>query len=170
MMMRCLEAGGLIPVYDKNADSMNESAPDDYIPNPNGFYHFDYEIGSGFSEYDGRVIKCPIRKLINLPIHQYKVAIIKRNPAEIRASMSKWTPYHSWGKDEMITYIYDWYLNKIITKCKDRGDMDITVLNYADVIANPTVEFTKLISWGIDIKACTQMVDSSLYRLKLENK
>lgn len=168
MMMRCLEAGGLVPVYDKESDSMNESAPDDYIPNPNGFYQFTNEIGEGFTGYDGRVIKCPIRELIKLPPHQYKVVILKRNPAEIRASMAKWTPYQSWGKDEVITYFYDAYISKIITACTARGDMEITVLNYADIVTNPVLEFTKLASWGIDINAAAALVDETLYRLKLE--
>lgn len=168
MMMRCLESGGLNPAYDKESNSMNESAPDDYIPNPNGFYQFVNEIGEGFIGYDGMVIKCPIRELATLPLHQYKVVLLKRNPAEIRASMGKWTPYESWGKDEVLTYLYNWYFDKVIARCTARGDMEITVLNYADIIANPIVEFTKLASWGIDVNAAASLVDETLYRLKLE--
>ena len=169
MMMRCLTAGGLVPVYDKEADIMNISGPDDYVPNPNGFFQFTYEIGENFATlYDGKLIKCPIRSLIHLPIHNYKLVFIKRDPTEIRASMGRWTPYTSWGKDEVITYMYNWYLNKIFTRLQARGDFDITILNYAEIVANPVLEFTKLSSWGIDVNAAAALVDDSLYRHRLE--
>lgn len=168
MMMRCLEAGGLSPVYDADADKMNESAPEDYIPNPNGFYQFGNEIGEGFAGYDGRVIKCPIQQIVKLPIGNYKMVVLKRNPVEIRTSMARWTPYRSWGRQESLTYIYDWYLARVAEMVAARGDIQVTILNYADIVANPTAEFTKLAGWGINVAACAAMVDSSLYRLRLE--
>ena len=71
MMMRCLEAGGLVPVYDKNADVMNHSAPKDYVPNPNGYYQFGGDINPAFARlHDGKVVKFPISNLKDLPQHQ----------------------------------------------------------------------------------------------------
>jgi hypothetical protein len=170
MMMRCLEAGGLSPIYDKGADVMNHSAPLDYVPNPNGFYQFTNEITPDFVQlYDGMLVKCPIRKLLWLPLGDYKLVIMKRDPIEIRASMSKWTPYQSWGKDEVITHTYDLFIDSLIVELTKRGDMDVTILNYADIVTNPIVEFTKLISWGVDVPAMAALVQPELYRLKLED-
>lgn len=169
MMMRCLEAGGLSVLYDKASDSMNQSAPSDYIPNPNGFYQFTNEITDHFADlYDGKAIKCPIRNLLKLPQGQYKLILLKRNPKEIRASMGKWTPYHSWGKDEVITYFYDEYFTDLINLLTARGDIDITVLNYKNIILDPVAEFPKIAHWGVDINAMASLVQPELYRLKLE--
>jgi hypothetical protein len=169
MLMRCLEAGGLSVSYDKESDTMNEYAPSDYIPNPNGFYQFTNEITDQFVNlYDGKAIKCPIRDLLKLPKGEYKLVLLKRNPKEIRASMEKWTPYHSWGKDEVITYFYAEYFADLITQLTARGDMDITVLNYKNIVSDPVAEFTKISHWGVDINSMAAKVDESLYRLKLE--
>jgi hypothetical protein len=169
MMMRCLESGGLIPVYDKEIN-LNDNAPVDYIPNPNGFYQFTSEITADFAKlHDGKLIKCPIRDLIKLPKWDYKVVFMYRNPAEIRASMGKWQPYQSWGQDEVITYFYEEYLEHLFEELRKRGDFDITVINYADVVANPVKEFTKLSYWGVDVEKMAAMVHPELYRLKLEN-
>jgi len=169
MLMRCLEAGGLTPSYDNNADEMNSSATFDYIPNPNGFYQFTNEITSDFFQlYDGKLIKCPIRDLIKLPIGEYKLVFVKRNPIEIRASMGSWTPYQSWGQDEVLTYFYEEYLSVLFDELEKRGDFDITILNYSDVINNPMKEFNKLKHWGVDIQKMNDMVQPELYRLKLE--
>jgi len=169
MMMRCLEAGGLVPSFTEV--DLNVSAPPDYIPNPNGFYQFDGEVNSSFYEtYNGKLIKLPIRHLLELPQGEYKLVLLKRNPAEIRASMERWTPHTSWGQDEVITYFYDLYFNELIAKLSERTDISITILNYADIVANPEQEFTKLVDagWDIDVASASALVDETLYRLRLE--
>lgn len=169
MMMRCLEAGGLTPVFDKESDLLNESAPSDYIPNPNGFYQFTNKITEDFAKlHDGKLIKCPIRDLIKLPLHDYKMVFMYRNPAEIRSSMKRWQSFESWGKDEVLTYFYGEYLTALFDELNKRRDMEITVLNYSDVVSNPIQEFKKLASWGVDIPAMVAMVQPELYRIKLE--
>ena len=169
MLMRCLEAGGLTPVYDKSADTMNDSAPLGYIPNPNGFYQFTNEITEHFAElYEGKLIKCPVRSLLTLPTHEYKLAFIKRDPKEIRASMQRWTPLNSWGKDEAITYLYDKYVDSVLDQLQQRGDFAITILRYASIVKHPQSELAKLAHWGISIPKMLPLIDESLYRLRLE--
>lgn len=170
MLMRCLEAGGLTPVFNKQADSMNKSAPLGYIPNPNGFYQFTNIISNRFIHlYENKLIKCPIRYLLKLPEGEYKLAFIKRNPKEIRASMKKWTPYQSWGKDEVLTYLYNEYVDEVLFQISKRKDIDITVLNYFDIVIDPVGELSKLSFWNIDVNKAALVVDESLYRLRLTN-
>lgn len=169
--MRCLEAGGLDAVYDKSQDSMNYSAPADYIPNPNGFYQFNGDVTSVFHlQYDGKLIKCPIRDVLKLPVDNYKVILLSRNPAEVRASMAKWIPFQSWGKAEVLTYFQDEYLTALKTKMLERGDMDIIEVQYRDIVNSPLDTFTLIQSngWPIDPALCADKVDSGLYRNKLE--
>lgn len=171
MLMRCLEAGGLDPVYDKLSDAMNHSAPSDYVPNPNGFYQFTGEVNEAFPIlYNNKLVKFPIRYLNNLPDSEYKIIILKRDPEEIRMSMSKWTPYSAWGPQESATYLYD----EIITGIKDRlsklNNVSVIEVNYRDIVNNPldTFNYIKESGWEINVEACVSMVDSSLYRNKLE--
>lgn len=170
MMMRCLEAGGLTPVYDKKADVMNHSAPKDYIPNPNGFYQFTGEITPAFGRiYAGKAIKFPLRKLKDLPTGEYKVILLKRAAKEIRMSMAKWTPFDSWGGQEAITYVQVKYLNAAKKILAEKGAKIIEV-NYKDIVKNPLAEFERINAsgWPINAALCAEMVDASLHRNKLE--
>jgi len=170
MMMRCLEAGGLTPVYDKAADAMNHSAPSDYVPNPNGFYQFNGAITPAFSNrYDGKLIKFPISKLKELPQGEYKVILLKRAAKEIRMSMAKWTPFSSWGGQEAITYIQVKYLNAAKKILSEKG-AEVIEVNYRDIVKNPLAAF-QIISdagWPINPALCAEKVDAYLHRNKLE--
>lgn len=170
MMMRCLEAGGLVPVYDKNADIMNRSAPKDYIPNPNGFYQFTGDITPAFARiYDGKAVKFPISRLKDLPQGEYKVILLKRAAKEIRMSMEKWTPLQSWGGQESITYVQVKYLNAAKKILSEKG-ADIIEVNYRDIVKNPLEAFERISAagWPINPALCAEKVDASLHRNKLE--
>lgn len=171
MMMHCLSNGGLTPVFNKLSDKMNFFPSFNYIPNPNGFYQYTGNVDETFYEkFKNKLIKCPIRKLINLPDGYYKLLFIKRNPQEIRLSMHKWTPYKTWGPNETLTYFYEEYINALIEKLNDRGDFEIITLEYLDIIKSPLNEFIKLVevNWPINPIECSKHVDSQLHRLKLE--
>jgi len=170
MLMRCLEAGGLNPVYDRTSDTMNHSAPSDYVPNPNGFYQFNGEVNQGFDRmYVNRLIKFPISQLNNLPQGDYKVIILKRNPEEIRKSMSRWTPFNSWGTQEVVTYLYDEFMDGVKAKLLTIG-AEVIEINYSDIVNSPTDAFNSIrdAGWNIDVNECAKLVDSSLYRHNLE--
>lgn len=170
MMMRCLEAGGIAPVYDKAADAMNHSAPTDYIPNPNGFYQFNMEITPAFARvYAGKAVKFPISKLKDLPPGEYKVILLKRAAKEIRMSMGKWTPFSSWGGQEAITYIQVKYLNAAKKILAEKG-AEIIEVNYKDIIKSPLLAFERIKAsgWPINAALCAEKVDITLHRNKLE--
>jgi hypothetical protein len=171
MLMRCLEAGGIDPVYNKASDLMNFSAPYDYIPNPNGFYQFNGEVNAAFYHlYYGRLIKCPIHEATQLPPGEYKVILLTRDAAEVRASMARWTPFQSWGKAETVTYFQDEFMAALKSKLTARVDMDIIEVEYRDIVNSPeeTFAFIQSSGWPIDHVLCAEKVDSSLYRNNLE--
>ncbi len=169
MLMRLLKEGGLDPIYNPASDSMNNIIGD-YTPNPNGFFQFTSQIDETFYElYKGKLIKCPIRELLNLPEGNYKVVINQRNPEEIRMSMRKWTPYQDWGKDEILTYLYEEFMNTLISKLQEREDINLTILSYNKIVDNPEEQFQKLVDngWPLDISLMTKDLYPELYRNKI---
>lgn len=171
MLMRCLEAGGLDPVYDKFNDILEYHTPLDYLPNPNGFYQFDGPFDDAFYNlHIGKLIKCPIKNISKLPKGNYKVIILRRNPEEIRASMARWTPFVSWGAQEVMTYFYEEYLSALKSILEVRGDMSIVEIEYKNIIKNPINVFEWLQSqgWPINPNLCAEKVDNTLYRNRLE--
>lgn len=170
MLMHCLSKGGLTPIYNKFVDGMNFSAPNSYVPNVNGFYQYTGDVDNFFyDKYKSKLLKCPLKKLTDLPTGKYKLVFIKRDPEEIRKSMHKWTPYNSWGQEEILTFFYNEFVDTILNKLKERDDFEITILNYRDIIKNPTTEFSKLkkLGWPIDVVECSSHVNSQLYRSKI---
>lgn len=157
MMMRCLEAGGLTVVVNDNTPMAKIG---DYLPNPYGNYEFEKDIDKDFyTLYAGMLIKCPYDQLIDLPRGKYKLIFMKRNPLEISASMQK-----CWG--ETLEFDYDLYVGDLLKKLSARDDMEIIVLNYADVIENPRQEFEKL-DLPINISIAVSCVEPLLYRFKM---
>jgi hypothetical protein len=176
MMMRCLIEGGMDGSYDDRTEVLNELSKKNggYIPNPNGFYQLneDFDRGDLYQKYDGKLFKFPFKKLHKLPTGQYKIIFLKRNPEEIRLSMRAFNPEADWGEDMAILDTYESEMNKIINKVKNKSNITITVLNYADVVKDPVKEFTKIkdAGWPIDVEKAAAMVEPELYRLRLEIK
>lgn len=171
MMMRCLTEAGMIGAYDEEVNSqLDFFAPDDYLPNPHGFYQLQRTPNEfTVSQYENKVLKFPFRRLIHLPQGEYKICFLKRNPLEIQASMQAFTPFRSWGKDSVVCEFYDLVIDTILNNLQSRTDINLTVLNYADIVANPTTEFQKLYNngWPIDVNIAASLVNDSLYRLRL---
>lgn len=172
MMMRCLTEAGMTGLFDTRIDNL--IFQDDYHPNPNGFYQNYPNIEDRILDAVGCVTKFPWRNLRTLPVYEnikYKIIFLKRNPEDIRASMSAFSPFSSWGSDNVVLDFYDEVINPILDELEARTDVELTVLNYRDIVLNPNTEFAKLIEagWPINVEIATSMVDSSLQRFKLEN-
>ncbi len=164
MVMRCLEGGGLNPVVDQETsaelDKLHLNDPT-YVSNPKGFYQTDIDkfISSDKNTYKNKVIKCYINQLKDLPVEEYKVVFIKRNPDDIKASLI------AMG-DSSEVKILDSYDELVESELKG---FDTVILNYADIISNPEKEFQNLINWPIDSVVAASFIQSELTRLKLEN-
>lgn len=175
MMMRCLEAGGMAADYDDSQEELNTlGSAKGYIPNPNGFYALaeDFQRPDFYEAHEGHVLKYPFRNLLTLVGGKYKLLFLKRNPEEIRLSMQAFAPDRSWGEDELLLDDYDQIVDSIIKLSSYRPDIDVIVLEYADIVKDPVAEFTKLraAGWEFDIEKAAAMVQPELHRLKLEDK
>jgi hypothetical protein len=173
MMMECLIKGGMNAFWDNSQNIINTYCENKkYIPNPNGFYalNFNFFNSSSFiKDFDNKLIKCPYDLLLKLPDHKYKLIFMIRNPEEIRKSMRSVSPYHTWGRNETITWLYEKIFEALINNIQERKDIDILVINYLDIINNPKMEFEKIKNngWNIDIKKSSSVVNKSLYRNKV---
>lgn len=166
MMMQCLKEGGLNPIYDISAESLNNVIRD-YKPNPEGFYQFTGQVDKDFyNQFAGNLIKINFRDILKLPVGNYKIVFLKRKPANIRKSMLEWTPYEDWGPNMTLTFFYDKFFNAFFKEVKKRKDIDLIVLNYEDIVSNPQKEFKKLLGkkWKIDIAKCISKVKPELHR------
>lgn len=168
MMMRCLEAGGMDMVSGREQDKMNINAAilnPKYIPNPNGFYAMDdeeeFERSDFFAEYANKLLKIPPNRLLGLPKGDCWIIFIKRNPEEILASMKKFLPFNLFPFEPAI-WFYDPVVGALIKKLKAKG-YRISIVDYSEVIKNPTKTFQKL-KLPINIRKAVKMVDPKLYR------
>jgi len=171
MMMRALEAGGLEATKSNERDKMNDRFGDkDYRPNPNGFYEIEnlsqVRQDDFMEKCRGKLIKAMFNDVLNIPVKDYKIVFMIRDKEEIRQSFEAFFN----TKAPMIER-YDERMEHIIKLLKNRKDVQLTVLNYRDVIDNPRKEFQKLKDggWKIDVDKCISIVDPNLCRFRKEN-
>ena len=172
-MMRCLEAGGLDPVVDDGFEIMNLlSEFSGYSPNPNGFYMIrqgEYRRQDFALEYDGKLLKCHIDRLVKLPPHAYTVVFMLRDPDEIIESMSRFDVEHGFGYNTAIAYLYGTVVPALIGSLSKRSDMRVLQVQYKDVVDNPIKVFGELeLRLPIYATRAASMVDKKLYRNKRE--
>lgn len=177
MMVRCLEAGGLVAVFDPtNDESMNlPFGGTGYIPNPNGFYtgHDEWvDWPTFYEDHKGKVTKIFRLSLHLTPPGKYKLLFMVRDPQEILASMRAFSPFQDWGHMEVAIHFYNQVKNATLDRIKARGDYEILEVNYADVVKNPTKAFQTIQDFGfpIDVQQASVMVDPTLHRFHLEQK
>lgn len=171
MMMRCLEAGGLDAAYDSHQEPLNVQFGDgDYLPNGDGFYALEenFRDPAFYHRYEGRLVKVPWRDLPYLTSGDYRVVFMMREPVEISASMERFGL--SWGPERVLAETcYLGAVNTLLGQLRARGDMDVTALDYASVVANPGNQFDAL-GWPIDPVKAAGVVDESLHRFRLESR
>ncbi len=195
MMMQALIAGGLEPAFEPKREKLNERVSDeDYKLNAGGMWEIPLrEYGAaGFpSKYEGKLIKIMSWGLPTICGGEYKVVIMRRDPEEIRQSIGamKEGDYGDWwhvknyyrrpaendplskfvNKHPEFVICYNKMMDHLISMMKMRRDVDLTLLNYRDVVDDPYREFEKLAHWGIDVDAAASVVDPKQCRYRLEN-
>lgn len=177
MMMRCLQAGGLEAVGAHDPCGYNERyGRGDYLPNPCGFFMYQGDAADPALPQllDGKLVKLPYQQMRRTAPGEYRVVFMLRDPAEIRASLERFfaadlaevTDSPEW--QDLLRYKEA--MKEAADALKARPGVEVHLLDYADVIRKPLKEFTGLatLGWPIDIVACAQAVDWSLYRSRRE--
>ena len=168
MAMRCLIEGGLDAAYDDHQEPLNiQFGKDGYLPNGDGFFALADDFGADFyAKYEGRLVKVPWGALRSLPPGDYRVLFMLRDPREISASMEKFMA--GFGPEQVLAETcYLGVVNTLIAQLNARGDMQVSTLRYADVVADPETQFASL-PWPIDAAKAASVVDASLHRFRLE--
>lgn len=190
MMMQACEAGGMEVVRSKQRDVFNAAHSDsNYKPNPESLYEpamKDVRNPQWWKSQAGKVVKCVAPWLKYLPVSEYSVVFMLRDPEEIRQSFEA-----SWlqrGANEMVnsdtTYVApygtrlslptDVLRSKIydaLDELANRRDVqNVLALNYRwDVLENPSKAFEKVAKyWPIDPVRAAAVVDRECYRFRME--
>ncbi|MFN8434530.1 MAG: sulfotransferase [Anaerolineales bacterium] len=140
MMMKMLEAGGLIPLID------NIRIADD--DNLQGYYEFERvkAMKDGdvewVSDAQGKVIKVISALLENLPsTYQYKVVFMEREMMEILASQRKMLERRGKpsnpAEDGKFAELYARHLEKIKTWLVSQPNMNVLYVRYNDMVTSP---------------------------------
>lgn len=182
MMMRCLEAGGLMPVLSAKRDNMNVRHGDEhYKPNPEGFYELEVHQ---FQElwfpqmYAGRAVKILWGGLdaISAGDSSYRIVFMLRHPEEIRQSYEAFfgQPHRLVAHSDLNMRPdapYSLEMRDTIGIARQRRDVELIEMNYRDVVNNPKVSFNLLTDagWPLDVDAMVEMVNPKYCRFRLEN-
>lgn len=170
MMMKMLEAGGLLPVTDSL-----RVADDD---NPKGYYEFERvkQLDKGDTawvpEARGKVVKVISALLKYLPANeQYKVIFIRRNMPEILASQRKMLINRGEDPDKMddaqMAMLFEKHVQQIEAWLNDQPNMDVLYVHYSDILANPVGEAERIgqfLGGRVDSEKMVEVVDPELYR------
>ena len=168
LMMQILHAGGMPTAFD---DGLRK--PD--VNNPKGYY----ELAGGkiinqlmdgtfnLEKYRGQVIKITSYGMKFLPPGKYKIIYSERNIEEILDSMEKMTGIKDKNREEtkrIFTKLNDIVRNTII----GREDIDVLLVNYNDIIANPETSIKKIHKFlelpDNVLDKMIKVVDKRLYR------
>lgn len=173
MMMRALEAGGLLAIYAKSREDMRRRyADDNYDPNEGGLYELEqeaYRKDDFPREYDGRLIKC-----LNTGVQQMavmsggiRVIFMRRDAEEVRQSYDAFFGQQLRFDPETFQHRMDLICERIANR---RDVVSLTQLWYRDVVNDPAGTFWSLASsgWPIDPLKAIAVVKPELCRYRLE--
>ena len=170
MMMKMLEAGGLLPLTDniRAADS----------DNPRGYYEFERvkKLKEGDNAWlvdaQGKVVKVIATLLLHLPAtYTYRIIFMHRAMAEILASQTRMLEREGKPSDKAseaaLARSFDKHLHSVEAWLAEQPNFEVMYVSYNEIIANP-VELTGMINQFhghmLDEEKMARVVDPTLYR------
>lgn len=164
MMMAALEAGGL-PVAKSAARERHNRPDGTYRPNRDGLYELptveQWEPGWP-RQHDGKAVKCLVRWLRHLCVHDYRVVFMRRDPEEIRQSYRA-----AFGEETTVERIEAEITEARAALANRRDVRDVQELWYGDVLERPEAALLSL-DWPIDVQDAASVVEPRLYRFRRE--
>ena len=173
MMMKMLEAGGMLPYTDNI-----RTADDD---NPKGYYEFERvkKLPDGDTNWlpdaGGKAVKVISALLEHLPVeYNYRVLFMQRKMEEILASQKQMLirsgqPTDRVG-DEQLADMYGKHLAKVKTWLENQANMRVIYLDYNQMLVDPQKSADQVnifLGEGLDPQAMAAVVDTSLYRQRM---
>jgi len=170
MMMKMLEAGGLLPVTDniRTADK----------DNPKGYYEYERvkKMPDGDTEWlgkaTGKTVKVISALLEHLPsAYTYKVIFMLRDMQEILASQHQMLVRSNKPTDKVsdddLAEMYRKHLAKVRTWLAEQENISIMYVDYNDIMSNPgsyPERIQRFLGFPLDIEKMKTVVDPNLYR------
>jgi len=180
-MMNALCRSGLTALADPiREQKMRELGDKDYRPNKTGFYELDKGNANWSMDFprmnDGYLFKYLRESPCVLPVWDYKIVIMLRDPEEIRQSAEAFFGaedfrfHRRWKSDRAGLLQYEQRMTLLIERLAIRRDCDVISLWYRDVIDDPHRSFSVLRrrGWPINVEQAASTVDPSLCRFRKE--
>jgi hypothetical protein len=169
MMMRMLEAGGLVVVTD------NVRLPDK--DNPNGYYEYEKvkkmkDDATWLGIAKGKVIKIVSMSLPYLPPnYNYKIILMQRHTKEILASqrrmLDRLERTDNNLSDSELEKLYYKHIKQTEQWLTKQKNIDFIMISYNELLEKPyglSEVVNKFLCQRLDIEKMAQVVDVSLYR------
>jgi len=169
MLMKMLEAGGLVPLTDEI-----RMADED---NPKGYYEFErvkkLETDRDWlPEAKGKVVKIISMLLRHLPPdYSYKVVFSRRHIPEVLASQKQMLIRRGEPTDKVpdneMARMYEKHLSQTETWLSSQPAFDVLYVNHHDTLKDPVrtgKKINKFIGGHLDVNKMARVVDTTLYR------
>jgi hypothetical protein len=149
MLCRCLEAGGLEVARTNERYELR--------------FPQDQKRAGWPLMYDGQLIKVPFAWIHNLTPHRYKVVALLRDPLEIQFS------YAREFKTQIDIELIENRTRLALDFLRWRGDVELSVAQYAYIVQSPLLFFESLqaTGWPINAAKAAAVVDPALYRCRI---
>jgi hypothetical protein len=170
MMMKMLEAGGILPLTDE----IREADAD----NPKGYYEFERvkKLDDGdtawLEEAQGKAVKVVSALLKYLPQgYTYKVIFMRRKMEEILASqrqmlIRRGEPTDA-ANDEELMELFAKHLAQVQAWGDEQPNVDVLYVSYNDAMENPlgqAIKVNHFLGDTLDVENMAAVIDQVLYR------
>ena len=170
MMMKLLEAGGLLPVTD-NIRTADED-------NPKGYYEFERvkQLPKGdvawLPDAQGKVVKVIAALLPHLPGgYEYRVIFMQRAMSEVLASQRQMLIRRGEDPnkipDDVIAKLFEKHLRQVNEWVSQQPHVARLDVNYNEMLKNPQpfiVQINAFLGGQLDVQRMATVVDPSLHR------
>lgn len=170
MMMKMLEAGGLVPIVDRI-----RVADED---NPKGYYEFERvkQLSKGdvawLAQAQGKVVKVIAALLPRLPSgYTYRIIFMQRAMPEILASQRQMLIRRGEDPDKVgdahMAKLFEMHLRKVDAWIGSRPNIARLDINYNELLKDPqphVAQIHQFLGGTLNIDKMAQVVDFSLHR------
>jgi len=175
MMMKILEAGGILPL----TDSLRTADAD----NPKGYYEFERvkKLPKGDTAWvpkaQGKTVKVIAILLPHLPTtYNYRVIFMRRAMPEILASQRKMLIHRGEDpdkiSDEELTRLYEKHIHQVNTWISSQPHVQRIDIDYNQLLKTPGPEIERLnqfLGGSLDTEKMIEVVDPNLYRQRKQD-